>query len=210
MAKWIQRHDNQRAIQLDLQDEADEREDQSSGDESEGQRDDAEVLPRLLNRGHRTSLAELRVGRLADVAHIPTCEDVLREAIGGEKIRVHGSAKLHNGQKIRAGRFHDRDIRSSVDAQIRGESVHGQLLLLWTGKAGARALLRLFKNDKDDQTRHPHLKLTKLQPLRLRRKFAAVPLSAVSELAHIVPDWSSGREETYLLNPYIKLSNLVA
>ena len=92
-----------------------------------------------------------------------------------QQLQVHISGKLENGERVVAGLFRGRPIRSCVDVKIKRGMVYCQLLLLFSVDKASKALVRLFADDFG--TRHPNLKLAGLRPLKgLKRRWTSPKL----------------------------------
>lgn len=121
---------------------------------------------------------------------------------GFREIKVHVSAKLENGERVVAGQFRGRLIRSCIDFQTSKGMVYGEVLLLFSSESLAHALVRTFKSSHS--VRDDHLSSTKLEALERTGHFKVVPLSSLKHHVHIVPDFSSDNSEDFLLNPYVE------
>jgi hypothetical protein len=124
-----------------------------------------------------------------------------QELRGFPEIKVHVSAKLLNGERVVAGQFRGRTIRSSVDIQTSRGMVYGEVLLLFASGGSAHALVRTFKTSHS--RRGDNLARTKLQALERTGHFKVVDLKALKHHVHIVPDFSNQNSEGFLLNPYV-------
>lgn len=121
-----------------------------------------------------------------------------------QELRIHVSGRLENGERVVAGIFRGRSIRSCVDVQLPTGMVYCQLLLLFSFENAGKALVRLFSTDFG--TRHPNLKLAGLSPLRRLRQFKVVALTSIKHHVHILPDESAeGDPEAFFINPYVNL-----
>jgi len=121
-----------------------------------------------------------------------------------QQLQVHVSGRLENGERVVAGLFRGRTLRSCVDVKSHRGMVYCQLLLLFSVENTSKALVRLFSDDFG--TRHPNLKLAGLRPLKRLKKFQIVDLAQIQNHVHIVPDGSAeGDPEAFLLNPYVNL-----
>jgi len=121
-----------------------------------------------------------------------------------QQLQVHISGKLENGERVVAGLFRGRPIRSCVDVKIKRGMVYCQLLLLFSVNKASKALVRLFADDFGP--RHPNLKLAGLRPLKRLKKFEVVDLTEIAHHVHILPDGSAEDDpEAFILNPHVDL-----
>jgi len=116
--------------------------------------------------------------------------------------RIHVSARLENGERVLAGQFRGRNLRSCVDIQTSKGMVYGEVLLLFSSASVPQALVRTFKTSH--LKRHDNLFSTRLVALEKTGHFRVVKLNQIKTHVHIVPDFSSQNPEAFLLNPYVR------
>ena len=118
-----------------------------------------------------------------------------------DQVRVHVCARLKNGERVLAGPFRGRHVRSCVDIETSKGMVYGEILLLFSSADLPKALVRTFKTSHS--RRNDNLSSTKLQALERTGRFRVFRLNQIKIHVHIVPDFSCQDPEAFLLNPYV-------
>jgi len=114
------------------------------------------------------------------------------------KIRVHQTARLQGGQRLRVG---GRSGFPYCDANIGGTSTYVQVLLLFSFADVAYALAVELQEDR--RARHAQIALARLQPLRPKDSHVLLRLHQIQVQVAVVPNFSSRHEDALLLNRFV-------
>lgn len=198
MAGFVERQDNGSFLDSQMTTASED----SDSDEEVTAPTPEERLPRLLNRGAKVTITEIKTQYLPFLSSVPQALQALEQRRSSTcawvPFVVHLSAKLSSGKFLR---IKAPPHLPCCEVMLKDKKTYVRVLLLFSLGKVEMVLASVFSHD--DLPQHAQVTQAGLTPLRATETCVVFRLTCVLKMVHVVPNFTAANKTSFLLNHFV-------